>query len=152
MRFDSAICAAIAAALTGVVAAACSGDGNASTGNPPMCLSKAASTDCTLSYDPTFDNVWQYTLKKHCAVTGCHVGPTPTGSIALDVEDQAYTNLMATGTNGEQRIIPNDVTCGDVVVRLNTKNAPYSMPKDTSIPAGDLCSIMQWIAMGAKKQ
>jgi hypothetical protein len=152
MRFNSAICGVIASALVGVIAAACGGDGNGSSSAPPMCLANAVSTDCTPTYAPTFDNVWQYTLKKTCAVSGCHSGSMPTGNMALDNEDMAYTNLLAKGTNSEQRVMPSNVTCGDVVVRLNSKNESYSMPRGTSLPTGDLCSIMQWIAMGATKQ
>ncbi len=150
MRFSSAICGVIASALAGIVVAACSGDGNGS--DVPKCLAKPANTDCSLAYEPTFHNVWQYTLKKTCAAVGCHSGSMPMGNMALDVEDQAYTNLMSNASDGERRVIPNDVTCGELVVRLNTKNATYSMPRGTSLPAGELCSIMQWIAMGATKQ
>jgi hypothetical protein len=116
-----------------------------------MCLARPASTDCQLTYEPTFDNVWTYTLSKTCAAPGCHSGSTPTGNMALDNEDQAYANLRANGTNGQPRVIAGDVTCGNVVVRLNTKNEPYSMPRGTSLPSTDLCAIMQWIANGAMR-
>jgi hypothetical protein len=151
MRFSSAICGVIASALAGVVVAACGGDGGSS--DEPTCLSKPVSTDCAPFYEPTFDNVWKNTLKTTCAASGCHSGSQPTGNMALDQEDQAYTNLMATSTTGEPRIKSGDVQCGKVIVRLNTKGKSYSMPPPpTSLSAGELCSIAQWIAKGATRQ
>lgn len=76
----------------------------------------------------------------------------PTGNMALDNEDQAYTNLISVkSANGEARVNPNDVQCGKVIVRLNSKNESYSMPPGMSLDAGTLCSIDQWIANGAKR-
>ena len=149
MRFHSAICGVVAAALAGVVAAACSSDGSSS--DEPTCLPQAATTDCTPTYEPTFHNVWETTLKPICAANGCHSGSMPTGNMSLEDEAQAYTNLLMKSSNGEPRVTAGDVKCGKVVVRLNSKNEAYSMPPTMSLPANDLCSIMQWIAMGAKQ-
>src|SRR5690242_18761127 len=98
MRFSSAICGVIASALAGVVVAACSGDGNGSGNDEPKCLSKPVNTDCTLGYEPTFANVWQYTLKRTCAAFQCHSGATPKGNMSLEDQSQAYTNLLSKST------------------------------------------------------
>ncbi|HVW23929.1 MAG TPA: hypothetical protein VHC69_01070 [Polyangiaceae bacterium] len=149
MRFHSAIYGVIAAGLVGVVAAACSG-GNGD--DEPACLPQPASTNCTPLYEPTFDNVWLNTLKPTCAAAGCHSGSMPTGDMALDVEDDAYTNLLTKSTTSEPRVTPGDVKCGKVIVRLHTKDQPYSMPRGQMLDDDTLCSITQWIANGAKRQ
>jgi hypothetical protein len=151
MRFSSVICGVIASALAGIVVAACSGDGNGNANGEPKCLAKPVNTDCTLAYEPTFDNVWQYTLKVSCATFMCHSGATPTGSMSLEDKDQAYTNLLSKSTTGDPRVSPGDTMCGKALVRLNTKGESYSMPPTHPLPADQLCSINQWIAMGAKK-
>lgn len=134
-----------------MVVAACSGDSGSNSGEP-KCLSKPVNTtDCTLKYDPTWDNVWQYTLKPTCAAPQCHSGASPQGNMNLEDKDQAYTNLLAKSTTGDPRVIPGDVMCGKALVRLNTKGESYSMPPPPrSLPDSELCSINKWIAMGAK--
>ena len=149
MRFHSAINGVVAAALASVVAAACSSDGGSSE---PTCLATAATTNCAPLYQPTFDNVWKYTLSVTCAAVDCHSGSQPTGNMALDQEDQAYANLLSKSANGEPRVNPRDVQCGKVIVRLHTPNEPYSMPPPpTSLDPGALCAITQWIANGAMR-
>lgn len=148
MRFHSAIYGVVAAGFVGVVGTAC-GSGNGD--DEPACLPAPASTDCTRLYAPTFDNVWKNTLSTTCAAPGCHSGSMPTGDMALDNEDQAYTNLLTKSTTSEPRVTPNDVKCGKIIVRLHTKGQSYSMPPDQMLDANTLCSITQWIANGAMR-
>lgn len=146
MRLPTAI---FGAALSIALSPACGGGNN---DGEPTCLAAPVSTSCSALYEPTFDNVWKYTLSTTCAAAGCHSGSMPTGNMALDNEDQAYTNLISVkSANGEARVNPNDVQCGKVIVRLNSKNESYSMPPGMSLDAGTLCSIDQWIANGAKR-
>ena len=152
MRFSNEL-AALASILAALVAAGCGGDGNTQT--EPTCLPAAGPTDCTAQYQPTFANVFSVTLKKHCATTGCHVQPTPTGGMALDDLDTAYDNLVnKRSANGEARVEPGNAKCGKFIVRLSSVNEPWSMAPGPMGHLGDteLCSIRQWIANGATKQ
>jgi hypothetical protein len=134
----------------GVLASACSSDNSTTTGEP-TCLAEAQSTDCTALYAPTFDAVFANTLSGTCAARECHRAPNPTGNMALDEIETAYTNLLAKSSTGEPRITPGDVKCGKVIVRLETPGESYSMPPGRQLPATELCSIRQWIANGAKR-
>ncbi|HEX4337393.1 MAG TPA: hypothetical protein VH062_15865 [Polyangiaceae bacterium] len=153
MRFYSGVCVLVAVSV-GLVAGAC-GSSNAGTGSgndEPKCLAKAADTSCTPLYEPTFDNVFKNTLSTTCAAPGCHSGSQPTGGMALDEIDKAYTNILATSSTLDPRITPGDVTCGKVLVRLESKDKTYSMPPPPAeLRNGEVCSIIQWIAMGAKR-
>jgi hypothetical protein len=133
----------------GLAAAAC---GSSDGSDEPTCLAKPASTDCTPLYAPTFDNVFNNALSMTCAAAGCHSGSQPKGNMALDQIEQAYTNLLAKSTTGDPRITPGDVTCGKVIVRLESKGKSYSMPPPpAALRDGEVCSIAQWIANGAKR-
>lgn len=144
MRFDSAICGVVAAALVGTIIAACGSDGS-SDDSVPECLSTAPAP-CTTLYAPTFDKVWKNTLSMTCAATGCHSGATPQAGMAFDKgQDEAYANLMSNG-----RVRAGDVRCGKATVRLHSQGKSYVMPPPGSnLPSGALCSISQWIANGA---
>ena len=147
MRFSRAIFAFLALSVGYPIGGCSSGDGN----SEPTCLSAAASTSCTPLYTPTFDNVWKNTLSKTCAATDCHSGATPKGNMALDDEDKAYTNLLGKSANGEPRVTAGDVKCGKVIVRTHTKGESYSMPPNLPLGDTELCSLTQWIAMGAMR-
>jgi hypothetical protein len=150
MRFFNEV-AALPVLTALASAAGCSGGEGTKT--EPTCLPEAASTACAAEYTPTFDNVFKYTLSMHCARPGCHVQPNPQGGMALDDIDLAYTNLVnAKSANGEMRVMPGDVKCGKVIVRLESVNEDWSMPpKPGHLPDPELCSIRQWIANGAMR-
>jgi hypothetical protein len=109
-----------------------------------------AITACTPEYAPTYANVFKYTLSPKCGKGGCHSAPNPKAGLELDQQDTARDNLLATNAAGERRVIPSDVKCGKVIVRLETEGEPWSMPPSSHLGAAELCSIAQWIANGAQ--
>ena len=133
------------------MASCSSGDDPSPSSGEPSCLAEAQSTDCTATYQPTFDAVFKYIISPTCAASQCHREPNPTGNMALDEIEKAYTNLLAKSPSGEPRIIPGDVKCGKVIVRLETTGKSYSMPPVTPLSDGALCSFRKWIANGAKR-
>ncbi len=148
MRFLTAFSGLIALSCAALAAACGSSNGS----DEPTCLPAPASTTCTPLYEPTFDNVFMNTLSTTCAATGCHSGAQPTGNMALDEIEKAYTNITAKSTTGEPRIEKGNVQCGKVIVRLESKDKSYSMPpQGATLRDGEVCSIAQWIAMGAKR-
>jgi len=149
MSFCTAVRGVRGILLGALALASCSSE-NTNTGEP-TCLAQAESTDCPALYAPTFDAVFKNTISTTCAATGCHREPNPTGNMALDEIETAYTNLLAKSPSGEPRVTPGDVKCGKVIVRLETAGASYSMPPGRQLPEGELCSFRQWIANGAKR-
>lgn len=142
------------AALVALVA--CAGPKEAD--NEPLCLSKPADATCTdAAYGvhdgmlaPTFSDVFNGTLKMHCTQPGCHASVDPQNGLVLDVEATAYTDLLAeNAAHTEARVIPNNVTCGELIVRLETANESWSMPQGSHLSDQELCAIRHWIADGA---
>jgi hypothetical protein len=117
---------------------------------PPQCLPAAANADCTDPlYNPTFANVFQTTLSMKCAVAGCHVPPAPQAGLELDQIDTAYAALTQQGAD---IVNAGDVTCGHLIVRLETPGETWSMPKgNDQLSEPERCAIRQWIKNGAKR-
>lgn len=144
------------AVIAGAVLSGC----GSPTEQEPSCLSMPASLNCDASYGllpdgktiaPTFQQVFDNTLVPRCAHAGCHSAPGPGGGLQLDEIDTAYKDLLATNAQGERRVIPGDVTCGKVIVRLESVGKPWSMPRDGHLDDRALCSIRHWIAEGAPR-
>jgi hypothetical protein len=139
--------------------AACGSDKAASPETEPTCLDKPANLDCKPLYGlqadggvaPTFQQVFDTTLPNCATSDSCHKGPNAQRGLRLDQIDSAYTNLLATNAQHEQRVIPGDVKCGKVIVRLESIDKPWSMPPGGHLGESDLCSFRHWIANGAKR-
>jgi hypothetical protein len=143
-----------AAVLVGIAGATLGGCGSPAD-QEPSCLPAAANLDCAPAYGllpdgktiaPTFQEVFDNTLVPSCALAGCHRAPNPGGGLQLDEIDTAYKSLLATNAQGERRVIPGDVTCGKVIVRLEEVSKPWSMPRGGHLDDRALCSIRHWIA------
>jgi len=126
----------------------------------PLCLTQPADATCTdVAYgihngtiSPTFNEIFTRTLKPSCGSNGsCHAGPTAQNGLQLDDEATAYQDLMSGNAAGTTaRVIPNDVKCGELIVRLETPNETWTMPKGGHLPENLLCVIRHWIADGAQ--
>jgi hypothetical protein len=126
----------------------------------PLCLAEAADATCTqVAYgivngtiSPTFSDIFTRTLKPSCGSNGsCHAGTSPQAGLRLDDEAAAYQDLMSGNAAGTTaRVIPNDLKCGELVVRLETPNETWTMPKGGHLPDNVLCVIRHWIADGAQ--
>jgi hypothetical protein len=137
----------VALIFSGVLPLACESEPTAAT--PPTCLAEPVDMACMPQYAPTYANVFKYTLARTCAQSGCHEGNMPQGGLRLDDIDEAYTNLLDKPAG---RIIPGDLACGKVIVRLETKGASWSMPRgQEQLALEERCSIRQWIANGAER-
>jgi len=138
--------------------ASCGSDKPAAQDTEPQCLDEPANLHCRPSVGleadggiaPTFQQVFD-TVLTNCDHEGCHKGPNAQHGLELDQIDSAYTNLLATNAQGERRVIPGDVRCGKVIVRLESVDKPWSMPPGAHLQEGDLCSFRHWIANGAKR-
>lgn len=126
----------------------------------PLCLAQAADATCTeVAYGmhsgaiaPTFNEIFTRTLQPSCGSNAsCHAGANAQHGLHLDDEATAYRDLMAENAAGTTaRVIPNDVKCGELIVRLETPNEPWTMPKGDHLPENVLCVIRHWIADGAQ--
>jgi hypothetical protein len=126
----------------------------------PLCLAAPADASCAnVAYgihngaiSPTFNEIFTRTLQPSCGSNAsCHAGDNPQNGLRLDDEAVAYQGLMAKNAAGTTaRVIPNDLTCGELIVRLETPNEPWTMPKGGHLPENLLCVIRHWIDDGAQ--
>jgi hypothetical protein len=148
---------AFAAMCVGIFGVTACGN-KAAEDEPPACLAEAADATCTNALyglqsngqiAPTFSDVFTNTLSSKCGVSGCHAAPNPENGLELDQIDTAYQDLVT--DSAADRVRPGDVQCGKVIVRLETAGHPWSMPEDSHLDEGSLCSIRHWIKNGAAR-
>jgi hypothetical protein len=118
----------------------------------PACanVDPARSTaSCSPLYEPSYDNVFAKTLKPTCAKSGvsCHASTGRQGGLAFEDADEAY-RLM---TETTKSIRPGDPRCSSLVLRISATDGLVRMPPGRSLGAAEQCSIVQWIANGAKR-
>ncbi|MEZ4361076.1 MAG: c-type cytochrome domain-containing protein [Kofleriaceae bacterium] len=114
-------------------------------GDPPRCVTVDPS--CTPRYAPTFRNLYENTLKESCGSQSiaCHSAAGRKGGLSMETAEIAYDGLLA----GDRRVVPEDPSCSEVVVRLHSGDASYLMPPGAPLAAADRCAIERWIAEGA---
>jgi hypothetical protein len=117
---------------------------------PPECIdpSHAIDESCAPGYVPTFTNVYNNTIKKGCAATSsCHSAAGHAGGLSMASQDIAYEQLLAPGQN---RVIPGDPACSEMIVRTNSPGEDYQMPQGDALTAPARCALVQWVLMGAE--
>lgn len=111
---------------------------------PPACTSVAIDLTCNTQYVPTFDNVYNNTLDRHCGTRegSCHAA---TGDAGLSFADRqtAFESL----TNGH--VTPGDPACSELIVRTIESGTDYQMPPKEALSAFDRCALVKWVAAGA---
>jgi hypothetical protein len=124
--------AAAVAALAG-----CPGDGT------PTCSEVVV--DCVAQYEPTFENVYTRTLEPGCGArnSACHSAAGKKGGLSFEDMQTAFSGLRS------GRVVPNDPSCSEVIVRTSTIGESYTMPPGSSLSPEVRCSLIKWVEMGA---
>lgn len=108
--------------------------------------------ECAPLYQPTFDNVYSTTLQQRCGVAGsaCHAREgAQAGLVFADIEE-SYDMLV--GSNGHPRRVDAEALgCGELLSRLASSDPSRVMPPAAPLSEAELCSITQWVAMGANR-
>jgi Planctomycete cytochrome C len=119
----------------------------------PRCL-EAIDAQCTTAYEPTWDNVYNFTLTRSCAAAGvsCHGRDGMQGGLGLFSRDVAYEALVGGEGGSAPRVIPGDAACSPLLERLATTDMKRRMPLSSApLSAGQVCAVQQWIAAGASR-
>ena len=116
----------------------------------PACLSEIDVETCTPLYPPEFPVIHRQVLSVTCASAGssCHGLEGNQGGLILASETEAYDALLGL-QGGEQRVIPGDAACSEMMVRLDLAGHAWSMPPGSPLDEQARCSIRRWIAGGA---
>jgi hypothetical protein len=134
----------------GACSSASPGSTASSAGDPPCVTGLTPS--CAATYaPPTYDTIFTNIFQSNCSVgTGtCHTSDFAAGGLVFADESTSYATLL--GSNGSTAlVVPNDPGCSTLMKRLTSTDPSYHMPRgSTSLSAGDLCTIVQWIDEGA---
>jgi hypothetical protein len=110
---------------------------------PPECI--AVNTACAPLYQPTFDNIYNMTLRDTCgsARVSCHSATGRSGGMSFEDESQAYAALIA------GRVVPGNPGCSKMVVRTSSLGASYQMPPGDPLGEAERCALIQWVQAGA---
>ena len=115
------------------------------------CVDTLDVATCNPLYSPTFDEVYERTLAKTCALSGasCHAAEGQAGGLSFESADAAYDHL----TSGETpHVIAGDAACSPLVERIEaTDDDARVMPPGSPLSDAERCAIEQWIENGAKR-
>lgn len=117
---------------------------------PPECIAPEHAIDesCAAGYVPSFTNVYNNTIKTGCAATSsCHSASGHAGGLSMATQDIAYEQLLAPG---QDRVIPRDPACSEMIVRTHSPGEDYQMPPGDALTAPAQCALVQWVLMGAE--
>jgi hypothetical protein len=111
---------------------------------PPECTT--VDTMCAPGYVPTFDNVYNNTMRTGCGSTmsSCHSASGAAGGLSLADKQTAYDQLMQ-----DNRVKPGDAACSEMIVRVHGIDKDYQMPPGDPLSEPARCALVQWVQQGA---
>ena len=115
----------------------------------PSCV-EAVRADCAPLYAPTYDNVFERTLKPTCGQPGaaCHASEGAQADLVFADKEATYATLL----DAERGLIEagND-QCSLLVVRIDAPEFEDVMPPGRQLLETERCAIRRWIAEGATR-
>ncbi len=148
-HFPSALSLACAMAL---VACSCTSHADEPPDSSPPCVA-GLKTDCQPLYDPPlYSTLFTKILQPTCATgTGtCHTAGAAMGGLVYENVTDSYDALL--GLNGaRRRVVPNDPACSLLMIRLESTDPQFVMPKGSRLDEPALCDFVLWIAEGAQR-
>ena len=137
----------VAMSLMTMAVALLAGGSACGPGDEPEKTCTTFDASCAPLYPPTFDNVFQQTLKPTCAVSAnCH-GPAARGDrITFTDPDATHAALLA-----RKLVEPGDAQCSTLAVRVTSTDAFTRMPPGRSLGTAESCAIQQWIHASAAR-
>ncbi len=103
---------------------------------------------CSPLYAPTWDNVYANTILPKCGTGGgaCHEGASARGGLRLDDPVIAHQQLTDPAAG---YVIVGDVSCSELIQRVNTASSSLLMPRGARLAASERCALAQWVLAGA---
>lgn len=124
------------------------GDDGGEEATQPRCIELPAEP-CNPDYTPTFDRIFDETLKRSCSQTNsCHNAEGRQGGLSFTDIAESHALLLGQ-VDGKARVVPNDAACSELIVRTHEVGKPWQMPPGTELRPGERCALRQWIQNGA---
>lgn len=120
-------------------------------GGGPACVSGLPDS-CKPLYKPEFSEIFRRTLRPSCGVAGnsCHSSQGAQAQLVLDDLQRAY-DLLLGREGGRARVLPGDPACSLLIIRTESKDPAFSMPRGGKLSEPERCVLRQWVAAGAKR-
>ena len=149
MRGTRAILSILPLVLSSLVLSStsgCSDPAHAAPEPEPICLDAGVDTTCTPPFEPTYDALYDNTFQRSCAASGvsCHASTGKQGGVDFGDREAGYTTLT-------KKLQAGQPECSDLVHRVIATDGKVRMPPGRSLPAGEQCAIIQWVAQGARR-
>jgi hypothetical protein len=130
-----------------VIHAALAGGAAGCSDDMPRCITVEPA--CSPLYTPTFDNVYDMTLKNGCGSTlaSCHSRAGQAGAGGLSFEDAATAHAQLLLSD---RVKPGDAACSEMIVRVGSPGKDFEMPPGAPLSPAARCALVQWVENGAK--
>lgn len=129
----------------------CSGADDTALPGPPACLENL-NMNCAVLHDPPiYSMIYSEIIQPQCtAGSSCHSGDAAMGGLVLANADDTYDSLLGL-KGGTKRVVPRDPACSPLMVRLESRDPNFMMPKGSRLTEPELCDFVQWIKGGASK-
>lgn len=133
-------------AMFSPIVAGCSSESAAPP--PPVCFDLGIDPSCTPAYAPTFEALYENTFRGSCGAPGvsCHASTGQQGGVDFGDPESAYASIVRGNV-----VRPHEPECSVLVERIVATSGATRMPPGRSLPEGEQCAIVQWIANGARR-
>jgi hypothetical protein len=131
----------------------CGGDDSNVQQHPPPACAEDLNVDCdALSFDPpVYSRIYRDIVLPQCALgSNCHGTDAAMGGLMLVNADDTYDMLLG-HRGGTKRVLPSDPKCSPLMVRLESRDPNFQMPRGRRLSEPELCVFVQWIKHGAQK-
>ncbi len=148
--FRQAVSAALLAGAMSLTQCSSGDDGKPSPA--PLCAENL-NVDCSeLRIDPpVYSRIFTDIIHPQCSLgSSCHGTDGAMGGLVLATADDTYDALLGS-KGGTKRVLPNDPKCSPLMVRLESRDPNFQMPRGSRLTEPELCDFVQWIKQGAQK-
>jgi hypothetical protein len=128
------------------------GDDDVQPHPPPPCV-EDLDVDCNaLRFDPpVYSRIFHEIVQPQCSLgSNCHGSDGAMGGLVLANADDTYDTLIGL-RGGTKRVLPSDPKCSPLMVRLESRDPNFQMPRGSRLTEPELCVFVQWIKHGAQK-
>jgi hypothetical protein len=130
---------------------ACSGSDVNSQSPPPPCVENL-NLSCNVLHDPPiYPTIYKQIIQPQCTLgSGCHSTDGAMGGLVLANAEDTYDALLGL-KGGTKRVVPRDAACSPLMVRLESHDPNFQMPRGSRLSDAELCDFVKWIQAGASE-
>jgi len=118
---------------------------------PPDCVENL-NLNCSPSDDPPiYPTIYPTLIQPQCTLgSSCHSADGAMGGLVLAKADDTYDTLLGL-KGGTKYVVPGDAACSPLMVRLESHDPNFQMPRGSRFSEPQLCDFVKWIQAGAQK-